>query len=67
MAEFMSRMMKEDGHDTSRQCERIEEAIAELNEREERRANNDEGHWKDNRSFERADKEGISNMFDSLR
>jgi hypothetical protein len=67
MLEFMAKMMKENGHDTSRQCERIEEAIAEQDEREERRANNGDGRWKDNRGFERADSEAISSMFDSLR
>jgi hypothetical protein len=67
MANFISKMMKEYGYDFSLEHESVMEKIAERDEHEDHRADEEYSRWKDQRGFEGADDESISSMFDSLR
>lgn len=67
MASFMSKMIEEYGYDISTQYERVIEAIAERDERAERRADDVYYGAKGNPGSEWANGEAISSMFDSLK
>ncbi len=66
-AGFMFKMVDEYGYAVSMQYDEINDALAELDEREEQRADHDVSEWKDRRGMERASNEEITNMFDSLK